>query len=194
MDSGIGSSIPELKDFQIGSWVPATPAKPGLLTLEPICETAQENQQIKANWSGMQTIPQDFCIGQMNQIEPGGFLQGNDARTRDDLTNLTTGGGVDSWDAAVTSKSGMQGGALNLQNFSIDNADNWNNVSFGNLLALAHAAGTTASAENAPAHTAFNPLFSSQNAGISFWKYYCFQFNLSLNTKLKLTFGSMNVT
>ncbi|XP_031102989.1 protein ROS1A isoform X2 [Ipomoea triloba] len=167
MDSGIGSSIPELKDFQIGSWVPATPAKPGLLTLEPICKTVQENQQITANWSDLQTIPQDFCLGQINQLEPGGFLQGNDALTRDDrcdLTNLVTDGGVNSWEAAVASKSSMQEGALNLENFSIDHADNWNNVSFGNLLALAHAAGTTAPVENAPAHTAFDPLFSSQNA------------------------------
>nr|GMC70462.1 protein ROS1-like [Ipomoea batatas] len=167
MDSGIGSSIPELKDFQIGSWVPATPAKPGLLTLEPICKTVQENQQIRANWSDLQTIPQDFCLGQINQLEPGGFLQGNDALTRDDrcdLTNLVTDGGVNSWEAAVASKSSMQEGALNLENFSIDHADNWNNVSFGNLLALAHAAGTTAPVENSPAHTAFDPLFSSQNA------------------------------
>ncbi|XP_019187018.1 PREDICTED: protein ROS1-like [Ipomoea nil] len=156
MDSGIGSSIPELKDFQIGSsWVPATPAKPGLLALEPICETVQENEQIRANWSGLQTIPQDFCIGQMNPLEPGGFLQGNDALTRDDMCDLTN---------LVTDES-MQGEALNLQNFSIDHTDNWNNVSFGNLLALAHAAGATATVENdAPAHTPFNPLFSSQNA------------------------------
>ncbi|XP_019187022.1 PREDICTED: uncharacterized protein LOC109181622 [Ipomoea nil] len=140
MDSGIGSSIPELKDFKIGSWVPTPPAKPGLLALEPICETVQENEQIRANWSDLQTIPQDFCIGQMNPLEPGGFLQGNYALTRDDWFDLT-----------------------NLQNFSID-PDNWNTVSFGIFLALAHAAGATAPVEIPPEDIAFNPLFSSQNA------------------------------
>nr|GMD14155.1 protein ROS1-like [Ipomoea batatas] len=87
----------------------------------------------------------------MKQLEEAGGLTRDD---RCDLPNLETDGGVDSWEAANSSKSRIQGGALNL---SIDHADNWNNVSFGNLLALVHAAGAV---ENAPAHTPF----SSQNA------------------------------
>ncbi|XP_019175019.1 PREDICTED: protein ROS1-like isoform X2 [Ipomoea nil] len=84
----------------------------------------------------------------MNQLEPGGFLQGNDdSLTRDDMCDLTN---------LVT-----DGGAMNLQNFSIDHTDNWN---FGILLALAHAAGATAAVESALADIAFIPLFSSHNA------------------------------
>lgn len=64
------------------------------------------------------------------------------------------GPGFDNWEAALASKSHGDGFSV-FDKFFMENADNWNKVSFKNLLALADAAGA-ATTETASICTVLN--------------------------------------
>nr|XP_018629418.1 protein ROS1A-like isoform X2 [Nicotiana tomentosiformis] len=154
MDGRQGSSIPQTEDFQIAnSWLPTTPAKP---SLSPICGNRQQNQLAQDNGLELKRISQGQGLSQVNQLELRSFLQEPEGRHVPACPGSTNSATVteyfDTWEAAPGIKSKMYGdnNIKMYNNFSsTDDVDKWSNVSFGHLLALAHAAGSTAAAENA---------------------------------------------
>lgn len=72
-------------------------------------------------------------------------------------------------EAVVGTKSEMCGGGINMyNNFPSDNVELWSSMSFGDLLAMAHAggSGTTPADETAySVKSSFQPLINTQNAG-----------------------------
>ncbi|OIT21314.1 PREDICTED: protein ROS1-like [Nicotiana attenuata] len=169
MDVGQGSSIEEIKDLQTNtSWIPATPGKPGFAALPPISKYRQENQPAQVDWLELQMKKAEAAAAHA----AGATAEAQNAAAYNGSTSSVT---VDrcftTWEAAVGTKSEMSGGGIKMSNnFSSDNVDMWTNVSFGDLLAMAHAAGTTPAAGNAKDDTAysarsyFKPLVSSQSA------------------------------
>ncbi|CAN4117212.1 unnamed protein product [Withania somnifera] len=175
-----GRLIPQGDDFQVGtSWFPMTPAKPGL---PPIHGYRKENQPaVQVNGVASQRISQGQDLSQVNQIELRDFWQEPQAQRA----------GFDAWEAAAGTESQMYDNNIRMCNIvATDDVDEWNNASFGHLLALAHAAGSTAVTENANAETnftlngSFNSLVSSQDAdGSSI----CSGFPFNLNSPTRMT-------
>ncbi|CAA2959958.1 ROS1-like isoform X1 [Olea europaea subsp. europaea] len=166
MDDKQQGLISELKDFQMGcSWVPPTPAKPGLTTQQPICTEWQDNQAFQANWLESRKFSQVNQIGQaefdLTRVSEGFMQEPPDpyiAGCCDSTIAVNMHGGFDIEEASV---AGFQ---VNKDDFCfykfISDEDMWSNASFGELLARAHAAGTTA-AGNASSQTAYTPTSSS---------------------------------
>ncbi|KAH0640940.1 hypothetical protein KY285_037526 [Solanum tuberosum] len=189
-----GSLIPQADDFQIGtSWFSMTPAKP---SLPPIYGNRQQNRQGQINGVESQRISQGQDLSQVNQIELRDFLQEPQAQRAATCCGSTNSATVteyfDAWEAAAGAESKMYGenNIKMCNNVSTDDVDEWSNVSFGHLLALAHAAGSTAVTENANAETnfavngSFNSLISSQDAdGSSI----CSRFPFNLNSPTRMT-------
>lgn len=149
MDGRQGSSIPQTEDFQISnSWFPTTPAKP---SLAPICGNRQQNQLAQENGLELKRISQGQGLSQVNQPELRSFLQEPEGRhvvaCRGSTNSVTEY--FDTWEAAPGTKSKIYGDSNMYNNLSTDDVDKWSNVSFGHLLALAHAAGSTSATENA---------------------------------------------
>lgn len=148
------SSIPQTEDFQIAnSWLPTTPAKP---SLSSICGNRQQNQLAQDNGLELKRISQGQGLSQVNQLELRSFLQEPEGRHVPACPGSTNSATVteyfDTWEAAPGTKSKMYGdnNIKMYNNFSsTDDVDKWSNVSFGHLLALAHAAGSTSATENA---------------------------------------------
>lgn len=143
------SSIPQTEDFQISnSWFPTTPAKP---SLAPICGNRQQNQLAQENGLELKRISQGQGLSQVNQPELRSFLQEPEGRhvvaCRGSTNSVTEY--FDTWEAAPGTKSKIYGDSNMYNNLSTDDVDKWSNVSFGHLLALAHAAGSTSATENA---------------------------------------------
>lgn len=170
-----GSLIPQADDFQIGtSWFPMTPAKP---SLPPIYGNRQQNQPGQIDGLESQRISQGQDLSQVNQIELRDFLQEPQAQRAATCCGSTNSATVteyfDAWEAAAGAESKMYGenNIKTCNDVSTDDIDEWSNVSFGHLLALAHAAGSTAVTENAneeinlALNGSFNSLISSQDAG-----------------------------
>ncbi|CAI9778950.1 unnamed protein product [Fraxinus pennsylvanica] len=166
MDDKPQGLISDLKDFQMGcSWIPLTPAKPGLTRRQPICTEWQDNQAFQANWlesgkfSPVNEIDQaEFDLTRVSE----GFLQeppsSYSAACCDSTNVVNIHGGFDIQEASV---AGFQANKDDLSFYKfINDEDMRSNVSFGELLARAHAAGTTA-AENACSETAYNATNSS---------------------------------
>ncbi|KAJ8532762.1 hypothetical protein K7X08_015651 [Anisodus acutangulus] len=193
MDGRQGSLIPQADDFQIGnSWFPTTPAKASLL---PIWGNRQQNQPAEVNEAELRKNSQGQGVSQVNQLQLRNFLQepeGRQVAACCGSTNSATAY-LDTWEAAAGTKSRMYGdnNIKTYNNLSTYDLDKWSNVcSFGDLLALAHAAGSTAATENANADTnftangSFNSLVSSQDAdGSSI----CSRFPFNLNSPTRMT-------
>ncbi|MCD7468633.1 hypothetical protein HAX54_007016 [Datura stramonium] len=189
-----GSLIPQADDFQIGtSWFPVTPAKQ---SLPPIYGNRQQNQPAHINGVESQRISQGQDQSQVNQLELRNFLQESQAQSVAACSGSTNSATVreyfDAWEAAAGTESKMYGedNIKMCNNISTDDVDEWSNVSFGHLLALAHAAGSTAATENANAETnltvngSFHSLVSSQDAdGSSI----CSRFPFNLNSPTRIT-------
>ncbi|KAL2509186.1 transcriptional activator DEMETER-like [Forsythia ovata] len=166
MDDKQQGLISELKDFQMGcSWVPLTPAKPGLTRRQPVCTEWQDNQAFQANWLERKKFSRVNQIAQAG-FDPArvseGFLQDAPAQyiaACCDSTNAANiHGGLDNPEASVAEFQ-VNRDDLCIYKF-INDEDMRSNVSFGELLARAHAAGTTA-AENESLQTVFNATSSS---------------------------------
>lgn len=108
------------------SWIPITPAKPGFTEQHSICPVKQLELP-QGGWINLQEFPPQTEGYQANGSE--------------------SGSGFDNWEAALASKSRGDGFSV-CDKFFMENLDNWSNVSFKNLLALADAAGAAAT-ENA---------------------------------------------
>lgn len=167
-----GSMIPQADDCQIGTpWFPMTPAKP---SLPPIYGNRQQNQLEQINGVQSQRISQGQDLSQVNKIELKDFLQEPQAQCAAACCGLTNSVTVteyfDAWEAEAGTESQMYTNN-NVNNISTDNVDEWSNVSFGHLLALAHVAGSTTAIENTNAETnfttngSFGSLVSSRDAG-----------------------------
>ncbi|XP_060201306.1 protein ROS1A [Lycium barbarum] len=203
MEGRRGSLFPEPDDFQIGtSWFPATSAKP---SLPPIWENRQQNQPAQVNGVELQKFSQGEGVSQANQLELRNFFQepqGRQVAACCGSTNLSAGTAYfDTWEEAAVggTKSEMYGdnNIKMCNNLSIDDVDQWSNVcSFGDLLALAHAAGSTAATENANADTnftangSFYSLVGSQDAeGSSI----CSRFPFNLNSPTRMTDEGLSI-
>ncbi|KAL2487223.1 Protein ROS1 [Abeliophyllum distichum] len=152
--------ISELEDFQMGSWVPPTPAKPD----QPICTEWQDNQAFHTNWLESEKFSQVNQIGQaetdLARVSEG-FLQENPAACCESANALNIYGSFNTREPYIAAKSPVNGDDFCRYKFSVNDEDMWSSVSFGELLALADAAGATVASENATAQTAFNAKSSS---------------------------------
>ncbi|CAN4121427.1 unnamed protein product [Withania somnifera] len=190
-----GRWIPQGDDFQIGTpWFPMTPAKPAL---PPIYGNRQQDQPtVQVNGVELQRISQGQDLSQVNHIEFRDLLQEPQVQHAVACYGSTNSAAVmgyfDAWEAAAGTESKMYGdNDIRMCNtVATDDVDEWNNVTFGHLLALAHAAGSTAITENANAETNFtsngslNSLVSSHNAdGSSI----CLRFPFNLNSPTRMT-------
>lgn len=145
---------------QGSSWIPATPGKPGFAKSAPICSNEQENQQAQVDWSDLQRKQAlEHATGSTAKAQNAAAYRGSVTVDRCFISS----------EAAVGTKSKMYGGGINMyNNFPSDNVDMWSNVSFGDLLAMAHAggSGTTPADETAySVKSSFQPLINTQNAG-----------------------------
>ncbi|CAN4109539.1 unnamed protein product [Withania somnifera] len=133
---------------QGSSWIPATPGNPGTAKSPPICSNRPEYQQAQGDWSDLQRK-------QLMEHAAGATAEAQNAAAYCGSAS------------SVTVESEMYGGGINMyNNFPGDNVDMWSNVSFGDLLAMAHAGGSTPADETAYSSlkSSFKPLVSSQNA------------------------------
>ncbi|CAA2989464.1 ROS1-like isoform X1 [Olea europaea subsp. europaea] len=124
------------------SWVPLTPA-------EPICTEWQDNQGFHIN--GLKSEK----ILQVNQISEG-LQQENPAACWNSANALNIYGSFDTREADIAAKSQVNSDDLCRNGFPVNEEGMGSRVSFGELLALADAAGNNASAQ-----TAFNATSSS---------------------------------
>ncbi|PIN10260.1 Uracil-DNA glycosylase [Handroanthus impetiginosus] len=159
----------QLKDIQIGcSWIPTTPAKPDSTKQQPICTNWQQNYTpanlvAQTNLSESERLPGDFQQVTQSPTAPACYSSTN-------LINVSSGS--NNWRADEAKKSDVSGD--NLYNFDTwhevevvnpyvygedSSADNkfpkLSNMSFQNLLALAHAGGNRVAVDNALTHTDF---------------------------------------
>ncbi|KAK4345769.1 hypothetical protein RND71_035945 [Anisodus tanguticus] len=146
---------------QGSSWIPATPGKPGFAKSPPICSNRQENQQAHVNWSDLQREQEAmaYAAGPTTEAQNAVAYHGSTSSVTVDQCFTTS-------EAAVGTKFEMYGGGVNMyNNISSDNIDMWGNMSFGDLLAMAHAGSTTPADETAySVKSSFQPLINSQNA------------------------------
>lgn len=172
-----GSFIPEEDYFQIGtSWFPITPVKPGLSS---IYGNGQQNQPTgQVNEVESLGISQGQDLSNVKQIELRHFMQEPHAQSVaaccGSANSAAVTGYFDAWESAagIESKMYEDNNIKMCSNMPTDDVDEWSNVSFGHLLALAHAAGgSTVTTENANVETnftlngSFNSLVSLQDAG-----------------------------
>lgn len=143
------------------SWIPATPGNPGFVKSPPICSDRQENQQGQVDWSDLQRKQAlGHTAGATGEAQNAAAYCGSTSSVTVDQCFITS-------EAAVGAKSKMDGGGINMyNNFPSDNVDMWSNVSFGDLLMMAQAGGTTPADETANrVKSSFNPFLNSENAG-----------------------------
>ncbi|CAN4118855.1 unnamed protein product [Withania somnifera] len=163
---------------QGSSWIPATPGNPGTAKSPPsICSNRQENQQAQVDWSDLQKKQAlEHAAGTMAKAQ-------------------NTAAYCGSTSSVVTVESEMYGGGIKMyNNFPSDNVDMWSNVSFGDLLAMAHAGGSTPADDTAYSslRSSFNPLINSQNADESSI-FSSFPFNLNSPPRKKNATLSSNI-
>ncbi|CAK9168072.1 unnamed protein product [Ilex paraguariensis] len=170
MDIRGESSILQARDFQIkGSWIPTTPVKPSQAEPQPICADRKENQPMQANWSGAERFSE---LGQPSWVESEGISTGfsPETRTRGVAVAACCGStnfgelnrGFDNWEAALPAESQLYGDNDSVCNkFSMDAMDRFNEMRFGDLLALAEAASATATSGNLNASANVNAANSS---------------------------------
>ncbi|XP_059296260.1 DNA glycosylase/AP lyase ROS1-like [Lycium ferocissimum] len=134
---------------QGNSWIPATPGNPSFAKSATICSNRQENQQANVDWSDLQ---------RKQEAQNAATYHGSTSSVTVDQCFTTM-------EAAVGMKSNMYGGIKMDNNLSSDNVDMWGNMSFGDLLAMAHAGGTTLADETTySVKSSFKPLINPQNA------------------------------
>ncbi|CAI9778948.1 unnamed protein product [Fraxinus pennsylvanica] len=134
------------------SWVSLTPA-------EPICTEWQDNRGFHTDGQKSEKILQVNQIGQeeidLTRVSKGFPLE-NPAACWNSANALNIYGSFNTREADIAAKSRVNGDDLCRNSFSVNEDDMWSRVSFGELLALADAAGANASAQ-----TAFNATSSS---------------------------------
>ncbi|KAL2250730.1 UNVERIFIED_CONTAM: Protein ROS1A [Sesamum indicum] len=165
------------------SWIPTTPAKPNSTKQQLICTNSQENHWVQTNWLESERRTPDNVVAQANLSEsgrlPGDILQETQwqmAPACYSSTNLySVIRGSNNWLAGEATNS--HGCGDNLSNFDtwreaeaanshvcvddlhtndklfVQDMDKWTNMSFGNLLALAHVVGNKAAVEKALTNT-----------------------------------------
>ncbi|PHU06374.1 hypothetical protein BC332_22863 [Capsicum chinense] len=191
-----GSFIPEEDYFQIGtSWFPITPVKPGLSS---IYGNGQQNQPTgQVNEVESLGISQGQDLSNVKQIELRNFMQEPHAQSVaaccGSANSAAVTGYFDAWESAagIESKMYEDNNIKMCSNVPTDDVDEWSNVSFGHLLALAHAAGgSTVTTENANVETnftlngSFNSVVSLQDADGSST---CSRFLFNLNSPTRMT-------
>lgn len=149
MDTGQGSS-----------WIPATPGKPDFAKSPPTSSNREENQQTQVDWLDLQGKQ---ALGHAT----GSTVKAQNAAAYSSSTSSVT---VDQCFISSEAAAGTKyGGGINMyNNFPSDNVDMWNNVSFGDLLAMAHAggSGTTPADEIAfSVKSSFQTPINTPNAG-----------------------------
>ncbi|XP_073134408.1 transcriptional activator DEMETER [Henckelia pumila] len=148
---------PELKDVQNScSWIPTTPAKPDSTTQPPICSNGKEKDIDNAS----QLDPEQYSgfkhDNQANWIETGRLLNNLPQETQclaiPTCYNSTNSVNVrwvsNTLQANQHTNSQVHGEDLCINDKFTINNNIWNNLSFGNLLAVAHAGATPAAVEN----------------------------------------------
>ncbi|KAL0374941.1 UNVERIFIED_CONTAM: hypothetical protein Sradi_3409800 [Sesamum radiatum] len=165
------------------SWIPTTPAKPNSTKQQLICTNSQENHWVQTNWLESERRTPANVVTQANLSEsgrlPGDFLQETQCQMAPacySSTNLfSVIGGSNNWQTGEATNS--HGCGDNLSNFDtwheaeagnshvcgddsrtndklfVQDMDKWTNMSFGNLLALAHVVGNKAAVEKALTNT-----------------------------------------
>ncbi|XP_073043482.1 protein ROS1A-like [Primulina eburnea] len=161
MDLRRENMAPELKDVQNTSWIPTTPAKPDSTTQQPICSDGNEKDIVYSSQLDPERYSQFKLDNHANWFETGRLLNNLPQETQClaiptcyDLTNSVNVHWVSNTLQASQHTNSQVHGENSCINdkFSIDN-DIWNNLSFGNLLAVANAVGTPTSVENVVTRT-----------------------------------------
>ncbi|KAL0338577.1 UNVERIFIED_CONTAM: Transcriptional activator DEMETER [Sesamum angustifolium] len=165
------------------SWIPTTPAKPNSTKQQLICTNSQENHWVQTNWleserrtpanlvtqanlSESRRLPGDFLQETQCQMEPACYsstnlfsvIRGSNNWQAGEATNshgcrdnLST---FDTWHEAEAANSHVCGDDLRTNDkLFVQDMDKWTNMSFGNLLALAHVVGNKAAVEKALTNT-----------------------------------------
>ncbi|KAL3536157.1 hypothetical protein ACH5RR_004618 [Cinchona calisaya] len=173
MEATPENSTVEVKGPDIeNSWIPSTPAKPSLAEGQSICREKQELGRLQANLS-QQSLPceenaTDGCGKEGQSIK---FQQGIEVHNvstccgESNWVNLATNS--DDLEATSVAATQLHEDALRVyRDFALEDAEKWSNVSFQELIALAHAAGTAKAAEEASKSTALNA--ESMSFGMQF--------------------------
>ncbi|KAK4481153.1 hypothetical protein RD792_012033 [Penstemon davidsonii] len=141
-------TTPKSNEFQIGgcSWIPTTPGKPDSTKQQLTCTNLQENQP--AYYSSVNPV----YISEGIDTRQAGQAAASSNVYRDTLSSF------DTWQASKAASTRVYGEDLRINDeVPINDKDRWNNLSFGNLLALVHKGGnsTGAATENAGIQTRF---------------------------------------
>lgn len=155
MEATVENSTVKVQAPQIeNSWIPSTPAKPGLAEAQSIYTEKQEPRPLQGNRSQPSGgNASDGCAIKFQQE-----IEVQNIATSCGGSNYVTIAG-NSFDSEATSAVESQLHEVTVRvyhEFSLDNADKWSNVSFQELIALADAAGTAKAAEEASKTTALN--------------------------------------
>ncbi|KAL3839761.1 hypothetical protein ACJIZ3_024352 [Penstemon smallii] len=139
---------PKSKEFQIVgcSWIPTTPGKPDSTKQQLTCTNLQENQT--ADYSSVNSV---YISEGIDTREAGQAAASSDVY-RDTLSSF------DTWQASKAASTRVSGEDLHINDeVPINDKDRWNNLSFGNLLALVHKGGnsTGAATDNEGIQTRF---------------------------------------
>lgn len=146
-------TAPEMEDhLQIGcSWVPSTPAKPNLTTQQLISTNLQEKNHL----SQFNLLEPERRINMSEAGKlPGNFLQGTQYQT----ASACGGSGNFVYENGSSSNFWQ---VREVTNSAVRGVDLCSGMSFGKLLALAHAGGNKGAAGNAVAHTDVSTSSSS---------------------------------
>ncbi|XP_073276881.1 uncharacterized protein [Primulina huaijiensis] len=141
-----GNMAPELKDVQNSSWIPTTPAKPDSTTQQPICSDGKEKDIVDAS----QSYPEPYSGFKQdngtNWLETGRLLNNLPQETQClaiptcyNFTNAANRLVSNTSQANQHTNSQVHEEDLCINDKFTINNDKWNNLSFGNLLAVAHA-------------------------------------------------------
>ncbi|KAH6806081.1 HhH-GPD base excision DNA repair family protein [Perilla frutescens var. frutescens] len=144
-------------DLQIGSsWIPVTPAKPGSTNRQPICTNWGEHETVEANWLETERLAPTqcqrppACYTSLSVNNASNWHAGMATNSHVYKENLM---GFESWLKKGTANSHVFGkDSSTYDKFSINDPDQWTNISFGNLL---RAMGKKAAMENALTHDSF---------------------------------------
>ncbi|KAH0721714.1 hypothetical protein KY290_006697 [Solanum tuberosum] len=171
---------------QGSSWIPATPGKPNFTESPPICSNGQENQQAQVDWSDLQRKQAlEHATGSTAEAQNAAAHRGSTSSVEDQCFMTS--------EAAVGEKSEMSEGGINMyNNFPSDNVDLWSSVSFGDLLAMAHAGGSGTTPADETAYSGksyFQPLINTQNADESS---ILSSFPFNLNSPPKMTGATLS--
>lgn len=167
-------------ELQISSsWIPVTPAKPGSADRQPICTNWGEHETVEGNWAETERLAHTKQVAQASPTGPGDFVQETQCQrapacyTSMSLNNA--GEGINNWPAGMPTNSHVYDENLmgfeswlagqaaanahvfgkdssTYNKFSIGDPEQWNNMSFGNLL---FAMSKKAEMEKALAHNDF---------------------------------------